>query len=58
MDKESSFRALDAGDVGLISGLARSPGGEHGNPLQHSCQENPVDRGVWQDTVSQRVGDD
>ena len=29
------------GDLGLIPGLGRSPGGGHGNPLQHSCLENP-----------------
>ena len=28
-----------------------SPGGGHGNPLQYSCQENPMDRGVWKGTV-------
>ena len=55
VDKES-FCALDAGDTGLIPGLARSPGGEHGNPLQHSCLENPVDRRVWWDTKCRRVG--
>ena len=33
--------------MGLIPGLGRSPGGEHGNPLQYSCLENPMDRGVW-----------
>ena len=38
-------------DVGLIPGLGRSPGGWHGNPLQHSCLENTVDRGVWWATV-------
>ena len=32
--------AGDTGDVGLIPGLGRSPGG-HGNPLQYSCLENP-----------------
>ena len=37
----------DAGDVGLIHGLERSPGGGHGNPLQYSCLENPMDRGAW-----------
>ena len=42
--------AENAGDVGLIPGLGRSPGGGHGNPLQHSCLENPMDR-VWQSTV-------
>ena len=30
-------------DVGLIPGLGRSPGGGHGNPLQYSCLENPMD---------------
>ena len=38
-------------DVGLIPGLRRSPGGQHGNPLQHSCLDNPMDRGAWQATV-------
>ena len=38
-------------DVGLILGLGRSPGGGHGNPLQYSCLENPLDRGAWQATV-------
>ena len=33
----------DIRDVGLIPGLRRSPGGGHGNPLQYSCLENPVD---------------
>ena len=33
--------------AGLIPGLARSPGGGHGNLLQYSCLENPMDRGVW-----------
>ena len=27
--------------------LGRSPGGEHGNPLQYSCRENPMDSGAW-----------
>ena len=31
----------NAGDLGLIPGLGRSPGGGHGNPLQYSCLENP-----------------
>ena len=35
----------------LISGSRRSPGGGHGNPLQYSCQENPIDRGAWQAMV-------
>ena len=40
----------DVRDMGLISGLGRSPGGGHGNPLHYSCQENPMDRGTWQTT--------
>ena len=39
------------GDLDLILGLARSPGGGHGNPLHYSCLENPMDRGAWQATV-------
>ena len=35
--------AGDVRDVGLILGLGRSPGGGHGNQLQYSCQENPMD---------------
>ena len=38
-------------DANLTSGSGRSPGGGHGNPLQYSCQENPMDRGAWQDRV-------
>ena len=40
-----------AEDTDLIPGLGRSPGGGHGNPLQYSCQENPMDRGAWWATV-------
>ena len=43
--------ACDAGDVGLIPGAGRSPGGGNGNPLQYSCLGNPMDRGVWWVTV-------
>ena len=42
---------LQARDLGLIPGLGRSPGGEHGNLLQYSCLENPMDRGAWLATV-------
>ena len=41
----------NAEDLGLIPGLGTSPGGGHGNPLQYSCLENPMDRGAWQGTV-------
>ena len=38
----------DAGDMGLVPGLGRSPGEENGNPLQYSCLKNPTDRGsLW-----------
>ena len=37
----------NAGDVGSISGLGRSPGEGTGNPLQYSCLENPMDGGAW-----------
>ena len=36
----------NAGDMGLIPGLERSPGEENGNPLQYSCLGNPVDKGA------------
>ena len=39
--------AGDIKDSSLIPGLGRSPGGGHGNPLQYSCLENPMDRGAW-----------
>ena len=52
--KESTCNAGDAGDTGgagEIPALRRPPGGEHGNPLQYSCLENPTDRGAWLATV-------
>ena len=53
--KNSSANAEDVRDMGLIPGSGRSPGGGHGQPLQYSCLENPMDRGAWQATVH-RVG--
>ena len=41
----------DITGAGLITGLERSLGGGHDNPLQYSCLENPMDRGACQDTV-------
>ena len=49
--EEPRANAGDMKDVGLISGLGRSPGEGHGNPLQYSCLENPMDRGAWRATV-------
>ena len=43
--------ACNAGDLGLIPGLGRSPGRGHGNSLQYSSLENFMDRGAWQATV-------
>ena len=47
----SKESACEAGDLGLIPRSGRSPGGGHGNPLQCSCWENPMDRGAWRATV-------
>ena len=43
--------ACNTGDLGLVPGLGRSPGGGNGNPLQSSCLEYPMDRGAWCATV-------
>ena len=51
MSKESTCNVGDAGDMGSVPGSGRSLGGEHGNPLQYSCLENPMDRGAWRATV-------
>ena len=47
----ANANAGDVRDTGSIPGSGRSYGGGHGNPLQYSCLENPVDRGAWQATV-------
>ena len=49
--KESTCNAGGTGNTGSIPGSGRSSGGGHGNPLQYSCLENPMDRGVWRVTV-------
>jgi len=49
--KKLPASAGDVRDPGLIPGWGRSPGGGHGNPLQYSCLEKPMDRGAWQTTV-------
>ena len=60
MVKNSSSKAGDLRDVGLIPGLERSPGGGLGKPLQHSCLENPETEklGGLQSIGLQRVGCD
>ena len=39
-------------EMGSVPGSGRSPCGEHGNPRQYSCLENPVDGGSWWATVN------
>ena len=49
--KNLPANARDIRNTGLILGSRRSPGGEHGNPFQYSCLENPMDRRAWQATA-------
>ena len=49
--KNPSANVGDMRDASSIPGLGRLPGGGHGNLLQYSCLENPMDRGAWQTTV-------
>ena len=49
--KEPTCQCRGLRDAGLIPGSGRPSEGGHGNPLQHSCLENPLDRGAWQATV-------
>ena len=49
--KNPPANAGDIRDVGSKPGSGGSPGGGHGNPLQHSCLENSMDTGAWQATV-------
>ena len=47
MVENPAANVVDIRDTGLIPGSGRSPGGGHGNPLQCSSLENPMDRGAW-----------
>ena len=51
MVKNLPANARVVGDVGLVPGLGRSPGGGNGNPLQYFCLKKPMDRGAWCATV-------
>ena len=51
MVKNPSASVEDIRDAGSVPGLGRSPGEGHGNPLQYSCLENPMDRGAWRVTI-------
>ena len=50
-DSNGKESTCNAGDTGLIPGSVKSLGEGNGYPLQHSCLENPMDRGAWQTTV-------
>ena len=56
--KKLPVKAGDLRDMGSIPGSGRSPGGGHGNRLQYSCLEKPMDKGAWRapSIRSQRVG--
>ena len=43
--------SANAGDIRDKGWSGRSPGGRHGNPLQYSCLENPMDKGAWWTTA-------
>ena len=49
--KNPPANAGDTGDMGSIPGSGRTSGEGNGNPLQHSCLKNPMDRGAWWATV-------
>ena len=46
MAQDGKGSACNVGEPGLIPGSGRSPGEGNGNPLQHSCLENPMDGGA------------
>ena len=55
---DGKVSAYNAGDIGSVPGLGRSPGGGNGNPLQYSCIDTSVDRGAWWATACEvRVWD-
>ena len=49
--KKSTYNAGDLRDADSMPGSGRSPGVGNGNPLQHPCLKNPMDRGVWKTIV-------
>ena len=58
MVKKPPANAGDIREAGSIPGSGRSPGAGHGNPLQCSCLENPMDRGAWRATVHRVIESD
>ena len=51
LESDGKMSAYNAGGLGSIPGLGRSPTAGNGNPLQYSCLENSVDGGAWWATV-------
>ena len=51
VDKEPAYNAGNSGDMALIPGSGRSPGGGNGSPLHYFCLENPMDSGAYQAAV-------
>ena len=51
VEKNLPANAGEVRNVGSFPGSGRSPEGKHGNPLQYSCLENPMDRVAWEATV-------
>ena len=51
MIENTPVNAGTVGDEDSVPGWERSPGGGNGNPLQYSCQDNPMDKGAWRATV-------
>ena len=50
-DLVGEIQPANAGDMGVVSGPGRCPGGENGSSLQYSCLGNPKDRGAWQESM-------
>ena len=48
---DSEASASNAGDLGSVPGVGRSPGEGNGNPFQYSCLKNPMEGGAWEATV-------
>ena len=51
MVKNSPANAGNVRDAGSVPGLGRSPGGQHGSPLQYICLQNPMNREAWKAIV-------
>ena len=54
-DSDGKQSAYNAGDLGSIPRLERSPGERNDNPLKYSCPKNPMNKGVWWATIYEVV---